>query len=120
LLDGKVGIASFHEKRRFRGDMKSMLRRMKVTVDASLPTAFNRMQVSIAVTLHDGSVHRATCTQPPGFWGAPPDLALHQAKIRECLATRLDAGAVDRVTQLLEALETLSAAEVSELSRLLG
>jgi aconitate decarboxylase len=82
FLDGKVGIASFHEQRRFRGDMKSMLRRMKVTVDPALPTAFNRMQVSIEVRLHDGTVHRATCTRPPGFWGAPLDIE------QRCVSTR--------------------------------
>lgn len=119
LLDGKVGIASFHEKRRFRGDMKSMLRRMKVTVDSSLPTAFNRMQVSIEVKLHDGTVHRATCMRPPGFWGAPIDIDQHRAKVADCLAVRLDAPRAVRVTQLLESLELLDAQDVRELSVLL-
>lgn len=119
LLDGKVGIASFHEKRRFRGDMKSMLRRMKVTVDSSLPTAFNRMQVSIEVKLHDGTVHRATCTRPPGFWGAPIDIDQHRAKVADCLAVWLDAPRAVRVTQLLESLELLDAQDVRELSVLL-
>lgn len=120
LLDGKVGIASFHDQRRFRGDMKSMLRRTKITVDPSLPTAFNRMQVSIEVTLHDGSVHRATCTRPPGFWGAPIDIDQHRAKVADCLAVRLDAGRAARVTELLESLEALPAAGVRELSDLLS
>lgn len=119
LLDGKVGISSFHDQRRFRGDMKSMLRRMKVSVDASLPTAFNRMQVSIEVTLHDGAVHRATCARPPGFWGAPLDAGQHRAKIADCLALRLDASRAARVTGLLESLESLDAGGVRELSDLL-
>jgi len=119
LLDGKVGIASFHEQRRFRGDMKSMLRRMKVTVDPALPTAFNRMQVSIEVKLHDGTVHKATCTRPPGFWGAPLDIDQHRAKVADCLAVRLDEARVVRVTALLESLETLDAQGVRELSLLL-
>ncbi len=119
LLDGKVGIASFHERRRFRGDMKSMLRRIKVTVDPALPTAFNRMQVSIEVRLHDGTVHRATCTRPPGFWGAPLDIEQHRAKVADCLAVRLDKAQAARVTELLESLETLDAQGVLELSLLL-
>jgi len=119
LLDGKVGIASFHEQRRFRGDMKSMLRRMKVTVDPALPTAFNRMQVSIEVKLHDGTVHKATCTRPPGFWGAPLDIDQHRAKVADCLAVRLDEARAVRVTALLESLETLDAQGVRELSLLL-
>lgn len=119
LLDGRVGIASFHDQRRFRGDMKSMLRRMKVSVDPSLPTTFHQMQVSVEVTLHDGSVHRATCKRPPGFWGAPLDIAQHRDKVRDCLETRLDAGRVARVTELLESLETLPPEGVRELSLLL-
>lgn len=119
LLDGKVGISSFHDQRRFRGDMKSMLRRMKVSIDPSLPTAFNQMQVTIEVTLHDGTVHRATCKRPPGFWGAALDIVQHREKVRDCLATRLDAGRVARVTELLESLEELPAAGVRELSLLL-
>lgn len=119
LLDGRVGIASFHDQRRFRGDMKSMLRRIKVSVDPALPTTFHQMQVSIEVTLHDGSVHRATCKQPPGFWGAPLDIALHREKVRDCLTTRLDVGRVARVTGLLESLETLPVDGVRELSLLL-
>jgi 2-methylcitrate dehydratase PrpD len=119
LLDGKVGISSFHDQRRFRGDMKSMLRRMKVSIDPLLPTAFNQMQVTIEVTLHDGTVHRATCKRPPGFWGAALDIVQHREKVRDCLATRLDAGRVARVTELLESLEELPAAGVRELSLLL-
>ena len=119
LLDGKVGIASFHDQHRFRGDMKALLRRTKVTVDPAQPTAFNRMQVSIEVTLHDGTMHRATCTRPPGFWGAPLDVEQHRAKVADCLAVRLDAVRAARVTELLESLEVLDAAGVRELSDLL-
>lgn len=119
LLDGAVGIASFGERRRFSGDMKAMLRRMKIEVDPALPTAFNRMQVSIEVTLHNGTVHRATCTRPPGFWGLPFDAAQHRAKIADCLAVRLDRGKAARVMDLLDALETLDAQGVRELSLLL-
>jgi hypothetical protein len=64
-------------------------------------------------------VHRATCKRPPGFWGAPLDIAQHREKVRDCLTTRLDAGRVARVTGLLESLEELPAAGVRELSLLL-
>jgi uncharacterized protein (DUF1786 family) len=99
--------------------MKSMLRRMKVTVDSTLPTAFNRMQISIEVTLHDGTVHRATCTRPPGFWGAPLDIDQHRVKVADCLAVRLDKTRVLQVTERLESLENLDAEGVRELSLLL-
>ncbi len=119
LLDGKVGIGSFHDSRRFSADIVALLPKIRVSPDASLPTAFNRMQVSVEVTMRDGSVHRASCTRPPGFWGAPLDLERHRAKVADCLATRLDAARAVRVTQLLESLEKLPAEGVRELSQLL-
>lgn len=119
LLDGRVGIASFHDARRFSADMVALLPRMQISVDPALPTAFNRMQVAVEVTLDDGVVHRATCTRPPGFWGAPIDPELHRAKVADCLAVRLAPAQVSRVTALLDTLERLPAAGVRELSDLL-
>ena len=69
--------------------------------------------------MHDGTVHRATCTRPPGFWGAPRDIEQHRAKVADCLAVRLDKAKAARVTELLESLETLDAQGVRELSLLL-
>jgi hypothetical protein len=71
------------------------------------------------VTLHDGTEHRATCTRPPGFWGAPLDIDQHRAKVADCLAVRLDKQRSARVTELLESLEALDAESVRELSLLL-
>lgn len=119
LLDGAVGIASFHDARRFRADIEALLPKISIRVDPALPTVFSRMQVGIEVTLVDGRVHRATCNRPPGFWGAPIDPAQHRAKVADCLAVRLDAARADRVIALLESLDTLAATEVRELSELL-
>lgn len=119
LLDGAVGIASFHDARRFRPDIEALLPKIRIEVDAALPTVFSRMQVGIEVTLADGRVQRATCTRPPGFWGAPIDPAQHRAKLADCLAVRLDAARAAQVTALLESLESLAAAEVRELIELL-
>ena len=119
LLDGEVGIASFHDSRSFAPDIKALLPKIGIRVDPALPTVFSRMQVGIEVTLADGRVHRATCTRPPGFWGAPMDLSQHRAKVADCLAVRLDADTAARVTTLLESLETLDAGGVRELSELL-
>ncbi len=77
------------------------------------------MREAVAVTLADGTVHRASCERPPGFWGAPLDLNQHREKVHDCLATRLAAGRVARVVQLLESLEDLPADGVRELSLLL-
>jgi 2-methylcitrate dehydratase PrpD len=119
LLDGNVGIASFHDDRRFRADMVALLPKIAVEADRSIPTAFNQMRVAVEVTLRDGSRHLATCERPPGFWGAPLDIVQHRAKVSDCLATRLDATRAARVTQLLESLEELPAGGVRELSLLL-
>ena len=119
LLDGRVGIASFHDERRFRADMAVLLPKIAVTADSSIPTAFNRMRIAVEVSLRDGTVCRATCERPPGFWGAPLDVDRHREKVRDCLMTRLDAVRAARVVQLLESLEKLPAAGVRELSLLL-
>ena len=119
LLDGAVGIASFHDARRFSADIEALLPKIRVEVDAALPTVFSRMQVGIEVTLADGRVQRATCTRPPGFWGAPIDPVQHRAKVADCLAVRLDAPRAARVMELLESLESLDAGAVRELSELL-
>jgi hypothetical protein len=64
-------------------------------------------------------VHRATCTRPPGFWGAPLDIDQHRVKVADCLAVRLDKTRVLQVTERLESLENLDAEGVRELSLLL-
>ncbi len=119
LLDGKVGIPSFHNDRRFRADMVALLPKITVLADPAIPTEFSKMRVSIEVTMRDGTVHRATCDRPPGFWGVPLDIVQHREKVRDCLATRLDAGRTARVTELLESLEKLPTSGIRELSLLL-
>ncbi|MCW5603113.1 MAG: MmgE/PrpD family protein [Burkholderiales bacterium] len=119
LLDGRVGMRSFHDGRRYREDMTALLPKIAVTMDPTIPTEFTKMRVAVEVQMRDGIIHRAVCDRPPGFWGVPFDDSLHREKIRDCLGTRLDRDRVTRVEQLLESLEGLSAERVKELGALL-
>lgn len=119
LLDGQVGIQSFQDARRFRPDMEALLPKISVVRDETVPTAFNRMRVTVVVTMNGGDVHRATCERPPGFWGAPPDPGRHREKVEDCLNSRLVPQKAARILSLLESLENLDAAGVRELNLLL-
>ena len=120
LLDGAVGFRSFTDQRRFRPDMVALLGKTRVEFDKSLPQDTRRMAVTVEVTLDDGRQLSATCRKPPGTWGVPFDAGRHQAKLRDCLRLRFDATTTDRVLDLLDRLEKLTATDVQRLSALLA
>ena len=120
LLDGEVGMQSFTDERRFRPDMVALLEKISVVFDKSIPQDTRRMQVTVEVTLEDGTLRSATCRKPPGTWGEPIDRGQHRAKLRDCLGARLDAARAERVLEMLGRLEQLSAGQVQELMALLA
>jgi aconitate decarboxylase len=120
LLDGEIGIRSFTDERRFRPDMVALLEKISVAYDRSISQDTRRMQVTVEVTLDDGTLHSSTCRKPPGTWGEPIDERQHRAKLRDCLGARLEAARADRVLDMLENLERLSAGQVKELTALLS
>ena len=120
LLDGKVGIDSFTDERRFRQDVVDLLAKTTIKRDPNVSRDTSNMSVELIATMEDGSVVRQVCDKPPGFWGQPVDPDLHGAKIRDCLSARLPAAAVDDVLAMLGKLEHASAADVSRLIGLLA
>jgi aconitate decarboxylase len=120
LLDGEVGFRSFTDERRFRPDMVALLEKTSVVYDKSIPQDTRRMQVTVEITFDDGTQHSSTCRKPPGTWGEPINEAQHRAKLRDCLGVRFDNAGADRVLEMLERLEQLSAARVQELMALLA
>ncbi len=119
LLDGEVGVRSFTDERRFRPDMVALLEKISVVYDKSIPQDMRGMQVTVEVTLDGGTRHSSTCRKPPGTWGEPVSEVQHRAKLRDCLGVRLEAERAERVLDMLENLERLSAPQLQEFSALL-
>ena len=120
LLDGKVGINSFTNERRFRHDMLAMLDKISVVCDKRIPTAFRTMHVELTITTEDGKEFRQVCRSPPGFWGVPLVRAQHLAKLRDCLSVRLEYRQRERLLELLDNLEQLAPRELGNLLALLA
>ena len=120
LLDGKVGIDSFTDERRFRSDMVELLGKTTVVRDPALSRDTRNMRVEVEITLSDGTKHRKVCAKPPGTWGEPVDPEQHRAKVRDCLGVGLQEPQLGRTLDLLDNLERLSVRETGELMALLA
>lgn len=120
LLDGRVGIDSFTDARRFSSDMEALLDRIEIVQDPAIAGEWLNMQVKIEVTAA-GRTHSNVSRGPQGAWGRPPLTAAdHEVKLRDCLSRGLERSAVDEVLEHLAALETLRASEVKHVCELLA
>ena len=79
------------------------------------------MHVLLRVELDGGRVLETRCNGPRGKWGTPSiSEAEHLVKIRDCLATRLDLAAAERIVELVDRIDDLDAAGVRQLMHLAG
>lgn len=115
MLDGRVGIDTFRDERRFRADMVAMLGAITLTQDPAIPGDFHHMHVAIEAELVDGRTVQAVCRGPQGAWGVPLDPAAHRDKLRDCLGRALSPDHVERLIDLSDRLETLDAAGMATL-----
>ena len=116
LLDGKVGIRTFTDARLASADMQDLLGKFEVRLDPAIPGRFEDIHVLLRVELDGGRVLETRCDGPRGKWGTPPiSEAEHLVKIRDCLATRLEPAAVERVIGLARQIDDLDAAGVRQL-----
>lgn len=115
LLDGRVGIDSFTDARRFAPDMVSLLDRITLHPDPSREGRFDRMRVDVAVDCADGTVVTGRCDGPPGIWGRPADPAAIRAKARACLAAALGEAAAEEILHGVDQLEEFDSASVGRL-----
>lgn len=120
LLDGKVGIDSFSDERRFSADMESLLRKIELRQDPAIPGEWLNMRLTIEVSAA-GRTHEFTARGPKGAWGQPPlSDAEHEVKLRDCLSRGLARPAVGEVLDSLARLESLDAAGVRRICELIG
>ncbi|MGD9846270.1 MAG: MmgE/PrpD family protein [Variibacter sp.] len=95
LLDGRVGVDSFTDERRFASDMVALLPRFIIDGDPKRSGRWHEMRVDIEVELEDGRKLDGMCDGPPGSWGhrAEPERLVNKA--RDCLRHVLPAARAD-------------------------
>ena len=121
LLDGKVGIRTFTDARLAKADMQELLGKFELRLDPKIPGRFEEMYVLLRVELDGGRVLETRCDGPRGKWGTPPiSEAEHLVKIRDCLTTRLEPAAAERVIGLARRIDDLDAAGVRQIMQLAG
>jgi aconitate decarboxylase len=121
LLDGKVGIRTFTDARLAKADMQDLLGKFELRLDPAIPGRFEDMHVLLRIELDGGHVLETRCDGPRGKWGTPPiSEAEHLVKIRDCLGTRLEPAAAERVIGLARHVDDLDAAGVRQLMHLAG
>ncbi|MGC1640319.1 MAG: MmgE/PrpD family protein [Pseudolabrys sp.] len=121
LLDGKVGIRTFTDARLAKADMQDLLGKFEVCLDPAIPGRFEDMHVLLRVELDGGRVLETRCDGPRGKWGTPPiSETEHLVKIRDCLATRLEPAAIERVIGLVRRIDDLDATGVRQIMKLAG
>jgi aconitate decarboxylase len=120
LLDGRVGIDSFTDERRFRPDMEAMLGKIELKADPSIAGEWLNMRVTIEV-VSPGGTHARTATGPKGAWGQPRLTdAEHEVKLRDCLGRGLERGSADEVLGLLRNLEDLDSSGLKRICELIA
>jgi aconitate decarboxylase len=121
LLDGKVSIGSFTDARLAERDMQELLGKFEVRLDPAIPGRFEDMHIDLCVELDDGRMLKTRCNGPRGKWGTPPiSDAEHLVKVRDCLATRLQPAAGERIIELARNLDHLDTSGMRQLMQLAG
>lgn len=120
MLDGKVGIDTFTDERRFRPDMVALLAKITLTQDASIVGDFHKMHIAIDAELAGGERASAICRAPRGAWGSPLAPSDHRDKLLDCFHRALPAEQVTQLIDRFDRLETLDQTGVAEISALIG
>lgn len=89
LLDGRVDLSTFADKRRFAPDMVTMLDHIELRQNASIPGRLDAMHVDVAVTLAAGANVECRCASPIGSWSRPVEAAVVEAKARDLIGAAL-------------------------------
>jgi aconitate decarboxylase len=107
LLDGEITVDSFDNERRFAPDVEALLKRVTLTVDDTIPKDFDRMHAVVTVTLKTGECFSNKVERLSGWVGNPLTREQRMKKFHTCARRVLDAGAAQRVVELVERLDTL-------------
>ncbi len=105
LLDRKIKVASFSDRRRFAADVESLLPRVTLNMRDDIPRSFQDCFAIVRVTMRDGRLLEERCDRPRGMWGLPLTRDERLAKFRDCCEGALPADAVAKVIALVEGLD---------------
>ena len=116
LLDGEVTIDSFSDARRFRPDVQSLLSRIELKQDPSIPGEWRQMHVRLDAQDTSGRSYRATSHGPSGCWGqARISADAHARKLRDCFARQFSPPDSEHLIGALRALERADSAALRRL-----
>ncbi|MGZ8265892.1 MAG: MmgE/PrpD family protein, partial [Burkholderiales bacterium] len=107
LLDGEITVDSFTNERRFAKDVESLLPRVKLIVDPSIPEDFDKMHVVVTVTMQNGERHSKRVDKLSGWIGQPLTREQRLRKFHSCAKRVLDKPAADQVVALVGKLDAL-------------
>ncbi len=113
LLDGRVGIDTFTDARRFSPDMEDMLGRVRVEPEGPESGA-----TRISSVLKNGTTVSAECSAFSGSASNPMSREQRLEKVQDCFVRALSDANAERVLEMLENLERLD--DVAELMGVLG
>ncbi len=113
LLDGKVGIETFTDQRRFSLDMEEALQKIRVE-----PSDQDLGGVKAAAKLNNGSTVEAECLGFRGSAANPMSREERMDKVIDCVQRVLPDSDVERLLTLLENLENVT--DVSTIMEILG
>ncbi len=110
LLDGKVGVESFTDERRFAADVVALLPKVELVFDDAIPVDKVGMYVIVNVWLKDGRHLTKRVERLPGWpgeGGVPLTREQRHRKFFACTRRELEESAARRMLERVEALDTL-------------
>jgi aconitate decarboxylase len=108
LLDRKVKVTSFSDRRRFAPDVEALLPKVTLNTRDDIPRSFQDCFAIVRVTLRDGRMLEKRCDRPRGMWGVPLSRDERLAKFRDCCEGALGD---DDIEAVIAQVEGLGAAE---------
>ncbi len=121
LIDGPLGIDHFQNDVVNRDDIQSLMKKVTLEPNPSIPDTTVGRWVDLAVTLNDGTRIEVHCEKGLGHYkGEPTTPERHRIKIHDCLKRVFNDATEEEFVALASRLHELSAAELSRLSEVCG
>jgi len=118
LLDRRISIESFDDRRRFAEDMRALLPLVTLNVRDDIPTSFESTWAAVHVHTKSGQVLSERCDRPRGMPGVPLSRDERIAKFKVCVDNVLSTAQADEVIERVERLDRLR--DIASLMDLVG